>query len=530
MRKLAIYEGDLKHTEIMGVFLAWAKRRNVSVALFVADTTFRSYMPLYNQLFGPLDIRHPSEYSRAFRGFDVTVFATSAPHLIPPFPADVLALQRRYPKRMVYVLHHAEGRMQEPTSYQRRLLTLTPLVSSPFLTPAFLDADALFGPRLRLSQRDRALCLIGTGMSRRYNGADIRDFFDRQREAAAANAAAAADAPPPRRGAHATDLSFPLGMAAARGFAGRPADAAASASYVRHAGVDWDPQSLRWYWPPTAAGAAPRGGGTAGRPVRRFYRQYRFTSGSSPANTHALTRAALHAGVARPVASALRSGREREVTAALASLLRGPALVNDARPVDAVTADLHHFDADNAVAVLRRCAFLLVHPTRTAREVRTRMTGALPTALIMRTPLLAPRYFTGIYGLSAGSLTFNASLAEVEATLLDMSDEAYERILDEFDAFRRRRFDAAMGLLDRVFVDEPSWTGIGKFGPGWAPRFRGTLGGGSGGGGRRRGRQRGALLPTPPGPAAAATPPTAPAAVVAGAAGGAPGRRKRVKS
>jgi hypothetical protein len=147
--------------------------------------------------------------------------------------------------------------------------------------------------------------------------------------------------------------------------------------------------------------------------------------------------------------------------------------------VDAVSAHLYNSDVRRAMGALRRCAFILVHPRVGARELRTRMTGALPTAVIARTPLLVPRRFANIYNLTDGTaMVFNSSLAEVEAALLAMDDDAYDRILDAFDAWRRARAAASFEYLDNLLLlragnaGSPPWRGFDAFGPGWSRELR----------------------------------------------------------
>jgi hypothetical protein len=504
--RVAIFEHDAKHTEIMGVFLSWAKARSAQVTLFVGDDTYRSFVPLYRRVFGaavggPLvDVLPPSKLAEAFETFDVTIFATAAPDKNRPFPIEVLKLQKHYPRRCVYVVHHVEAPVMVPRWWQSRLISLTPLLASPFLTPGFLDADDRWEdgpPRLRLSQRHRALCMIGTGANDRYESEDIDAFFRRQLTAAAAPARGSLSPPAAgtqlvRRTAHHTEsFSFRHGVATIlAASAGSQQPSSPSRMLLRLGDVDWDPATLKWWWPPNADDVTA--GATTGRVPRAapsFVRQ--LLLGSSLLHGRDVKAAAERNAAARlpeAVSSALlqrldtaSAGDVQTTAATLRGLLQtydSAVLINDARPIDAVTAHLYNSDVRRAMGALRRCAFLLVHPRPGAREMQTRMTGALPTAFIARTPLLVPQAFASIYNLTDGAaMVFNSSLAEVEAALLAMDDDAYDRILDAFDGWRRARAAASFEYLDDLLlqlrVDNATsrpWRGFDVFGPGWWPR------------------------------------------------------------
>jgi hypothetical protein len=292
--RVAIFEHDAKHTEIMGVFLSWAKARSAQVTLFVGDDTYRSFVPLYRLVFGaavggPLvDVLPPSKLVEAFESFDVAIFVTAAPDKDRPFPAEVLKLQQLQPDRCVYVVHHVEKFEMAPRWWQRRLISLTPLLASPFLTPGFLDADDRWEdgpPRLRLSQRHRALCMIGTGANDRYESEDIAAFFGRQEKKVAAATVGGRSTPTAgaqlvrRTARHSAALGFQHGAAAAlEGTLGQAAASSPSPMLLRLGGVDWDPATLTWWWPEDGVdtGDNEAGGHAARGP--RVVRQLRLGS------------------------------------------------------------------------------------------------------------------------------------------------------------------------------------------------------------------------------------------------------------
>ena len=691
--RIAIFEDNPMHTEVMGFIIDYAHRRNFSLKIFAADTTsYRSFIPLYDELYGFIPRARPRHWPDEEPSFNVTVFITAKPWRSNRggnkrkelFPRAVRAVQMAHPERMVYILHHVDRARDGLEPDMRRVISLTPLVSSPYLTPSFRQGDWTLGPRLGLAQRDRALCMIGSGSRRRYNITDIDSFFDRQatmlqpadgggettrkrRRRQASNVAAAAvdvttstvpifvaaDSallrenatgliPAPftlgaeglpgwgwglQTAAAATSAQSALtkarpavveGAVSANeddagdvGGAQRPLAAAAAAvavaapavrgdvqvdedhdqrvnrpspqrrrrrevqrgreprvqpeeadddeaprgkrvqreeadddeaprgkrvqredsegddeaprgrrllqftsgapqkhkqlplqkpNYRRSGrrsrekrqnampalapkllvvnGSVWDTNKLCWWWPEVAPlSPAARNPASATRSLP--YRRYRFVGDGNGLMTRERSTARRSPSVFSPIRALLlpvvdeseRPTGAPELDAATAAAgvsryLELPPVANDARPVSPLTAHLYNFDSTHVFDAVRRCAFLLVHPLPTARDITSRMTGALPTALAARTPLLAPRAFTDIYGVTAGSLTFESSLSEVDEVLRDMTPAQYEGILNRLDAARAEIERKADALLDALFMD-PTYTGIDSLGGGW---------------------------------------------------------------
>ena len=455
--RVAIFERNaFFHTECIGVLLAWARARGHTPTLFVRDTTsYRSFIPAYEALFGPLDVRYADIWPTVHAEFNVTVFITAAPPVRPRFPPRIAEVQRALPHRMVYLVHHVEKLNNVLEPHQRRVISMTPLLASPYLTPLFTSGDAAWGPRLRFSQRSRTVCAIGSGLETRYNKTDLNSFLSvqelRARVPAAAAAAAATSATTGVPVEHAYRLGQSVGLPAPSS-----SDPPPSHYLDPTLGVVWEPATLSWRWPPLhPAGQRP--------PWRLLQMSIRGRDDRVGNNSETLART----GLPPDTVASLRGPTLPTAMAAVKALLAEPPfMLNDARPRGRVAAFLINFDVPAMLESMRHCAFLLIHPRPDARELHSRMSGALPTALIARTPLLAPRAFTDIYGLTSGSLAFNVSLKEVAAALDDMDDAAYDVILDALDARRVSMEADAHAQLDAVMAN-PDWEGIDELGPGW---------------------------------------------------------------
>ena len=313
---------------------------------------------------------------------------------------------------------------------------------------------------------------------------------------------------------------------AAGGTTAPSSQSSSSAAFLLRAGSVWDLRTLRWQWadvflsrardllqrsgehPSPAAAATDINLRHLGVNIddkhtpTLFYRRHVYRdTGITPSlymnfarrrnvlpgliqSMYAPIAAATSANNVTPTAAASTTTivLPSSASAAVSSFLALPSVLNEARPgledtattssapttAAATTLQLLNYDTLSAVSSLRRCAFILIHPRAGQREMVSRMTGALPTALIARTPLLAPRAFTGLYGdaLTSASVTFNFSLSEVAGYLDALNDTEYDRILDRLDAVRAAAEAASDALLDRLLA-HANWEGVDELGSGW---------------------------------------------------------------
>ena len=469
--RIAVFEMNQYHTEIQGFIVEWCYDRGYEVTLYVSDNgSFRSFIPIYRRLFRNLRVRKHMDWVHDAPSFNLTIFGTAIGHT--KLPASVLEAMNALPaSRTAFVLHHIDGANDHLQPHHRRLISLSPLLATPYVTPLILAGDAAWAPPLRLADRHRSLCMIGDGASKRYETADIFAFIAAQNARVASSSEGddwlPLDAEPPVAGAFVLGAAAVLPPmeqeeAAAAAAAGAGPPLRVTNASTGGAPVVWEPASLRWWW--------------RGRVPGAVHRPWHIHNYSRTTNS-ATTVGSGERGMVSSRASQLRSHNVTLARTALGYILRHAGQSrNDAKPGPAPLTGLFlNYDSAKLLAETRRCAFVLIHPIVRARERNTRMTGALPTAMMARTPILAPRSLTDVYNISGASVTFNSSLAEVADFLDSITDEHYDALLRELDATRERMKLNAGAVLDR-FLSEPSWGGIDALGPGWNLRIEGNGG------------------------------------------------------
>jgi len=124
MINFALIQLSAKHTEIMGTFIEIIKINHWNLVIYYdinADNyTFLHY---YQQLFGTLDIRHPSLLMNEYKDYNYYIFSSSGDNV----RIDAVFKTLEYSNKAMFVMHQAHH--LQP--YMKKMIKVSPVINLP---------------------------------------------------------------------------------------------------------------------------------------------------------------------------------------------------------------------------------------------------------------------------------------------------------------------------------------------------------------------------------------------------------------
>jgi len=164
MINFAIIQLSPKHTEIFGTFIELIKYNHWNLVIYYdinADSyTFLNY---YQQLFGKLDIRHPSLLKTEYMNYNYYIFSSSGDDTRI---ADVFKTIE-YSNKSIYVMHQAHHLQ----SYMKKTIKVSPVINinSTYILPIY---KSYYNYHNKPAKKKNNFAVIGAF---RFNNMDAKD-------------------------------------------------------------------------------------------------------------------------------------------------------------------------------------------------------------------------------------------------------------------------------------------------------------------------------------------------------------------
>ena len=163
-KNLAVYQGKWWHTEVFGFLLDYAKRCNHQITIYHSENHPTSALPLYKELFAPVQVRSTDSFRSDFDGYDAVFLTTPDDNLDENF-------RRQFANRMIYCAHLTHPKFLHRWHVLR--LYMTPLSGWPYVVQVYEGKNSI----VPSTERTKEIIMIGTVFDgENYNVNDIYEF------------------------------------------------------------------------------------------------------------------------------------------------------------------------------------------------------------------------------------------------------------------------------------------------------------------------------------------------------------------